>query len=119
MASLKDTNIIGTLTVNGGGVEVVEYIGNNCIRYSSGLQICWGLIIIDGYNHNRNTIEFEKPFKDNNYGVSFTPIFTGGATDEYMTEYTSNNSSASSRTEQSFQIVYTVSGSWIAIGKWK
>ena len=94
----------GGLTLNNRGVEVVDSIGDNYIRLSSGLQICFG------QNAGNNVITLPKPFVTYNYQISLTDVgqdcHSGGA---------------GNRTTTTFKIFggSSVHFYWIAIGKWK
>lgn len=89
------------------------------MRYSDGVQICWGLILVSAYSSSKHVISFPKAFKNTSYGFSNTPIYTGQYDTVYEVEYTSSQGSVSSRTTSSVTILRTLSRSWIAIGRWK
>lgn len=50
----------GSCKFNGKDVELVDSIGDNFIRYSNGIQICWGYVSIGGYS--TKSVTFPKAF---------------------------------------------------------
>lgn len=103
--------INGTLTWDGLSLETVNSIGSNYIRYTSGLQICWG----SAGTGTPTTITLPKAFVNNSYVPLVQTRNTGG--DIYQ-------AAIEDRTTTTFKI-YTAGGaadcgkSWMAIGKWK
>lgn len=98
----------GTLAWDGKNIDVIEEQGDGYIRYSNGLQICWG----SGYAENSGpgaTNVFPKPFIDNSYTLSIAP-----GQFAYF--------SLGTKTASSF-VVYasadTPALDYIAIGRWK
>ena len=110
-----DKAFTGGVTVGGYVPECVVDKGNGYIRYSSGLQICWGRVKVNGAITATNTkVTFPVAFK-------LTPavLTTGNA------NYLGNNVMVGWETATSF-IIGTPSESpavgetnWIAIGWWK
>ena len=60
----------GNLQWDGKEVERVNAIGENYIRYESGLQICWGTVIADSAGKDW---AFPVPYKGTNYVAFITP----------------------------------------------
>ena len=56
-----DTDANGNMTYDGHIVDTVEEQGNGYIRYSSGIQICWGLGIYD----EEQVVSYAKAFIEN------------------------------------------------------
>lgn len=95
--------------------ECVVDKGNGYIRYSSGLQMCWGRVTVNGTITATNTkVTFPVAFK-------LTPavLTTGNA------NYLGNNVMVGWETATSFTIGTTIESpavgetSWLAIGWWK
>lgn len=94
----------GVLTWKGKNVETVESSGSNYIRYTSGLQICWGQA------EGSTRVTLPQPFVSVEYQVSLTDVgvdrHSGGAGQRKTTTF----------------YIYGPGGvfyHWIAIGKWK
>lgn len=94
----------GDLKLNNKQVELVDSIGNNYIRFNSGLQICWGQA------NGSTTVTLPQSFVSYDYQISLTDVgqdrHSGGAGNKTTTTF------------------YVFGGSgvyfhWIAIGKWK
>jgi hypothetical protein len=94
----------GTMRLNEKQVELVDSIGSNYIRYTSGLQICWGQA------RGGTTVTLPQSFVSYDYQISLTDVgqdkHSGGAGNKTTTTF------------------YIFGGSgvyfhWIAIGKWK
>lgn len=96
--------ITGDLLIKGKEVVCVESSGTNYIRYTDGLQICWGQA------KGATTVTLPQPFVSYDYRISLTDI----GQDKH-------SGGAGNRTTTTF---YIFGGSgvyfhWIAIGKWK
>ena len=103
-----DTDANGNMTYDGHIVDTIEERGNNYIRYSNGIQICWGRFYLDG-----NSRSFPKSFvNDSSIVLTITRLGT-----EYYDGW------ISSITASNFRPVSTnTSGfvwGYIAIGDWK
>ena len=110
-----DKAFTGGVTVGGYEPECVVDKGDGYIRYSSGLQICWGRVTVNGAITETNTkVTFPVAFK-------LTPavLTTGNA------NYLGYNVMVGWETATSFTIGTTrespaVGGTnWFAIGYWK
>ena len=110
-----DKAFTGGVTVGGYVPECVVDKGNGYIRYSSGLQMCWGCVTVNGVITDTNTkVTFPVAFK-------LTPavLTTGNA------NYLGNNVMVGWETATSFTIGTTRESpavgktSWFAIGYWK
>lgn len=100
----KDLSNIAT------NINYVVATGVNYLKFKSGIQICWGTV-------SGTSTTFPKPFKDNNYSVSFV-ITSQNSTYAYMSMvYYINSKTATgfSRAETSQSGNY--SGYYIAIGQ--
>lgn len=108
-------NFSGTLQAGGYPVEAVVESGVGYIRYSSGLQICWGRVRVNGSISSTNTkVTFPVAFKQ-------TPAVLTTANANYL----ENNVMVGWETAESFTIgtlsIAPVVGdtNWFAIGYWK
>ena len=77
--------------------------GTNYMRFSNGLQICWGNSAVG------QTITLPQPFKDANYQIAFCQTDGG---EHNINQVVTNKTTTSFM----FSIGYT--GDWIAIGYW-
>lgn len=108
-------NFSGTLQVGGYTAEAVVKSGDGYIRYSSGLQICWGIVNLNGPVTSTNKrITFPVNFKStpvifttNNANVGNIPIGVGWETATSFTIGTLNNTPTTAHT------------GWLAIGMWE
>lgn len=105
-------------------ISVAE-AGDGFIRFSNGLQICYGVIVgltqIDG-NHNNETIIFSKPFSD-------TPAITvsrimnySSVVNELKTDIWYSHATPSEFILYGYDeadAAKVINFSYIAIGKWK
>jgi len=108
-------NFSGTLQAGGYPVEAVVKSGAGYIRYSSGLQICWGRVKVNGPISSTNTkVTFPVAFKQ-------TPAVLTTANANYL----GNSVMVGWETAKSFTIGTTSTApavgetSWFAIGYWK
>ena len=107
-----DTDANGNMTFNGHIVDTIEEQGEGYIRYSSGIQICWGAF--SGMTTTPKIITFQKPFaawKD-------TTVTFAGQNGPIVTQLAGLNTTqflASASTD----IDATHTFSWQAIGRWK
>lgn len=110
-------NFSGTLQARGYPAEAVVESGNGYIRYSSGLQICWGTATLDGnITSTKKKVTYPKPFAaEKNHIVLTTlnanvgldiPVGVGWESDRYFMIGTSGAAS-------------TAHTGWVAIGWWK
>lgn len=110
-------NFSGTLQAGGHPVEVVVEKGDDYIRYSSGLQICWGTATLNGnITSTKKKVTYSKSFAANKNHIVLTtfnanigieiPVGVGWETDRYFMIGTSGAAS-------------TGHTGWIAIGWWK
>ena len=62
----------GTFTAGGKNVSCIDSSGTNWIRYTNGLQICWGNVLLSFSNSSsaNNMITFGAPFKDSYYAIN-------------------------------------------------
>lgn len=101
----------GSLTWDGKEIERVNAIGENYIRYESGLQICWGKV--EDYISGSVIVNVPVPFINASFVKVGTvmwdtvPIPGIGFTDGSNTHFTIHKSNITS---------YAY---WLAIGKWK
>ena len=102
-----DTDVNGNMTYDGHIVDTIEEQGNRYIRYSNGIQICWGLFYIDG-----NAKSFPKSFINNSIALTMT---RNGSEyyDGWITNITASNFMPASTNLSGFGWCY------IAIGTWK
>ena len=105
----------GGLTWNGCDIEQPNHVGTHFIRYSSGLQICWGTARTE--SNRIATITFEMPFIYNPYisalvsgdnAIVYSPMLRT-CTPTGIT-LLANNSEGNQA---------GVAMDWIAIGRWK
>lgn len=100
----------GTLTWNDKNIDVIEEQGDGYIRYSNGLQICWGAISAQSQSGS-TAVSFPKSFVSNNV---------------YITVSVSNTNTMYvnvAEVGQSWVSFFNNNGNgtvtWHAIGKWK
>ena len=102
-----DTDANDNMTFNGHIVDTIEEQGEGYIRYSNGIQICWGL----GEYSNNTTITYPRTFiAPNMMSVQVNcgiPNVTVGATNWFAESFLLSISTASAWV------------SWLAIGRWK
>ena len=104
----------GVLTWNNFTVENVSTVQHNCIRYNSGLQICWGVGLSD-----RN-ITFSAPFRDTAYSVvCMVKAIQGSNTAGYTQGTVVSNTSFYVRTRTADDKIWSDNCYWIAVGFWK
>ena len=110
-------NFSGTLQAGGYTAEAVVESGDGYIRYSSGLQICWGTAPLNGPITSTNKkVTYPKPFAANKNHVVLTtlnanvgldiPVGVGWESDSHFMIGTSGAAATGHTT-------------WIAIGWWK
>lgn len=104
-----------------GHIEIVDSMGTDkwydekYVRYSSGLQICWGFLSLSGpVTATNKRITFPKPFTvvpailtTFNANIGNTPIGIGWESTTAFSIGTMNNANTTGHT------------SWIAVGPWK
>lgn len=108
-------NFSGTLQAGGYPVEAVVNRGIGYIQYSSGLQICWGRVKVNGAISSTNMkVTFPVAFKQTpavlttaNANYLGNSVMVGWETAESFTIGTSSTAPAVGNT------------SWFAIGYWK
>lgn len=108
-------NFSGTLQAGGYPVEAVVESGAGYIRYSSGLQICWGRVKVNGAISSTHTkVTFSVAFKQTpavlttaNANYLGNSVMVGWETAKSFTIGTSNTAPAVGETN------------WFAIGYWK
>ena len=113
----ENTNNISDLMLHSEGVTSK---GDNYIRYSSGIQICWGKVTPQLAN---TIVAFPMPFVDTNYSVGATnnTIQSNQIKALATTDYSTTNFRAVGQWSQS-NSGYTngdVTFAWLAIGYWK
>lgn len=102
-----DTDANGNMTYDGHIVDTIEEQGTAYIRYTNGIQICWGSVYIDG-----STKSFPKSFINNSIALTITRTgseFYNG----WITNITASNYTPVSTNTSGFSWCY------IAIGYWK
>ena len=110
----------GTLTWGNKKVDTIEEQGEEYIRYSNGIQICWGTMAITwSLQEQYAYISFAKSFKGD-VSVSLTHTRSG------YSPYTYSEISATYNSTFSVSYVATLADgsldgtlSWTAIGRWK
>lgn len=110
-------NFTGILRAGGYPVETVVDKGNGYIRYSSGLQICWGTATLNGsITSTKKKVTYPKSFDANKAHIVLTtlnanvglhiPVGVGWESNSYFMIGTSGEET-------------TGHTGWIAIGWWK
>lgn len=113
------TLTVQNATVGGNEVDTIEAQGTNYIRYSNGIQICWGSQSWSSRNNGTFNVTFPKSF-------SSTPSITATATSPNLGGSSSSPLTLYGENTTGFQgTVWGVGGGdrndgmrWIAIGKW-
>lgn len=113
------TLTVQNATVGGNEVDTIEAQGTNYIRYSNGIQICWGSQSWGSRNNGTFSITFPQSF-------SSTPSITATATSPNLGGSASSPLTLYGENTTGFQgTVWGVGGGdrndgmrWIAIGKW-
>lgn len=104
----------GLLLWNGRTVENVSAVQSNCIRYNSGLQICWGASQAD-----RN-ITLSAPFRDIAYSVVCMPrVLKDWGSNGFAQGAVVSNTSFYIRTRDANGSTWQDVCHWIAVGFWK
>lgn len=106
--SNRDINFRGeTFSFNGKGLDVIEEQGDGYIRYSNGIQICWGTVV---FSYGFSAV-FAKPFSSS---VSVTSTVVDTYTLAYAScESLSNAGVTFKRSDGCWAVTY------MAIGRWK
>lgn len=113
------TLTVQNATVGGNEVDTIEEQGINYIRYSNGIQICWGSQSWSSRNNGTFNVTFPKSFSSSpSITATATSPNLGGSASSPLTLYGENTTG--------FQgTVWGVGGGdrndgmrWIAIGKW-
>lgn len=135
MAELQDTNIIGSLMLNGSPIVESEWQANgtSCVRWSDGTQICTGSTssLVSGgamgsiyYGDTPVNWQFLKPFFTAPYLIVLpyssaangaTIINSRILTTPTMSGYNGNIRTFLTNSSMSFNIILQ----YIAIGRWK
>ena len=113
------TLTVQNATVGGNEVDTIEEQGTNYIRYSNGIQFCWGSQSWSSRNNGTFNVTFPKAF-------SSTPSITATATSPNLGGSASSPLTLYGENTTGFQgTVWGVGGGdrndgmrWIAIGKW-
>lgn len=128
---MSNFHVTGNLTTNGGEGSDTKYpviyvveSGENYVRYSDGLQICWGERTIQRQSTTSvRTYEDElpKPFKDASYAVAFgmKDNQSSGYHDGTVQHYARTASKISVLIDMDNSSRYTTGYTYIAIGRWK
>lgn len=109
----------GSLTWNDKEIERVSAKGTYGIRFESGIQICWGELIIPAGTSGRDvsgTMTFPYPFANNQYALTFGNNWCGSSSEYYRAEdIRTGNFKFTARgvSDNSHKAFY------IAIGYWK
>ena len=102
-----DTDANDNMTFNGHIVDTIKEQGTGYIRYSNGIQICWGQFYISG-----DTKSFPKSFANDSIALTMTRTGTEYY-DGWVSSITASNFTPTSPNTSGFSWRY------IAIGKWK
>ena len=106
------------LSISSGVLSSINAIGNNYIRFQSGVQICWGNTEITGDNNATSTVTLPIAFKDTNYSVTGTGSFGNFVSDRAFGLVTIPTITTSNFTcKKLFGEKSTFR--WVAIGYWK
>ena len=100
-------NFIDNLTRSGKNVEAIEEQSEGYVRYSSGIQICWGTGI---FPDTVTTITYPRPFVRNN------------EMSVQVNSYEAQQVKTANWFAESFVLLKTGENawvSWLAIGRWK
>lgn len=100
----------GSLTWNSKAIDTIEEQGDGYIRYSNGLQICWGIVEVT--QNSTSEVSFPKSFVSDN--KTFVTTASKGSNSMYINV---------SKIATSYCDFYISAGSglvlWQAIGYWK
>lgn len=121
---MSNFHVTGNLTVDGVGtvggneVDTIEEQGTNYIRYSNGIQICWGRMAT---STGTQTINFQ-PFINANYSVAICKLSTSSSNVNpnfrWLRGLMCYNLTTTSFQSDDFN-GESQPRSWIAIGRWK
>ena len=123
-----DTDANGNMTFNSHIVDTIEEQGDGYIRYSNGIQICWGSISIQSACANSWGSLFEANVMSGSYAKSFAenPAVSisgdiGGSTAIIESNNGSNTSTPNIYLCRATAMgeVTTCTARYIAIGRWK
>ena len=108
----------GTLIWKDKSIEGVDSNGDSWIRYSNGLQFCWGSVNISSGNIN-TTVTLPKSFKDSSYLVGVTnPNVKNSDTISCAGNKTASTIQVS-RMNLDKLYSFSLSVDWFAFGYWK
>lgn len=100
-------NFLDNLTCSGKNVDVIEEQGDRWIRYSNGIQICWGTGV---FSDSETIITYPRPFAISN--EMSIQVNHGGGLSTYATRWQTDSFMLRKPAEQSWV-------SWLVIGRWK
>lgn len=100
----------GTLTWDGNDVAIIEASGSNYIRFTNGLQICWGTYGT-AMTGSLASVTFPVAFANTAYGL--TTSMNNLADTDYV------SGTIQTKTTTGFTLASWIGGGWMAIGKWK
>lgn len=104
----------GGFKVNSKDVGIIDSYGSNFIRFTNGLQICWGQTSATS-STGALSVSLPKAFLDTNYGLSVSVVYAGNNWSSQIYVYL--------KTTSNFQYykysAVSVPTTWIAVGKWK
>ena len=110
-----DTDVNGNLTYNGHIIDTIEEQGDEYIRYSNGLQICWGIILgyqLESFNeHYGKTVSFPKIFLTDPI-VNISQWRFAGHLTQNVNIYDVTTSYLVIETDEQAGVYYTVFGKW-------
>ncbi len=101
-----DTDANDNMTFNSHIVDTIEEQGNGYIRYSNGIQICWGMFYISG-----NIVSFPKTFVNNSTALTITR-FGAEFYNGWISSITASNFTPVSTNTSGFSWRYIAIGSW-------
>lgn len=108
----------GDLTWVGKGIECLNAIGENYIRYESGLQICWGKTFVPGGLIN-TTVTLPVPYKDTSYTAHASYLDVRHTTVGATTENGSGTDFRVAVTDLGGNYYWDRYFVWSTIGRWK
>lgn len=112
------TLTVQNATVGGNEVDTIEEQGTNYIRYSNGIQICWGRMV---NTTGTQTINFQ-PFINANYSVAICKLSTSSSNVNsnfrWLRGLMCYNLTTTSFQSDDFN-GEAQPRSWLAIGRWK
>ena len=112
-----DTDANDNMTFNSHIVDTIDEQGEGYIRYSNGLQICWGLIYsfqLEPFNgHYGKLFSYPKSFLANTeLSINFSQWREAGDLTQNVNIYESTVSYAGIETDKQWGVYYTVFGMW-------